>query len=390
MSIKSLFSKSKPYLLLALINVVFFLIPLACNFYVDDVKIEDASQKIANVASSSGGEQNTVAVTLKSSNEGKTDSGSNVFGVDVAQYNGLFANCLQLTDGLLAYDLDFSYNGVSLNEVNYVLTSGSFSNHQGKRGTLFDKYQVYLYSTKANTNYDGANNFCYITERTAQKIMAADPEIADYDGVINKTLTVGYGDIVHTWKIGNIIMDKEEFYSQMSFIYGDFILAYIHLPGGLGKKVSLSAYFGSNTYLNMDKVSSLFSLDNPTYEIYRGNLGDCETKTLDEIDSFLNNFSYNKALTIVYYIEIGAVVLLNAFLSWLYFKKKTDLKLAPSLISGIGSLIVVYVPFWIAYKASRNIYCLSHMGVLGLMIVFACAEAFILLFNLYSRREEKQ
>ncbi len=389
-SIKTLLESSKPYVFLALINLFFFLIPLSCNFYTDNVKIENTAQKMASVASSLNGEQNTVALTIKSKTGYNHDTGSSYLGVDVGKYNGLFVNCLQLTNGLVADDLKFSYSGTNLEEISYVLSSGVFSNHQGKRGILFDQYQIYLYSSNANADYAGANNVCYVTERTAQKMMAANSELKNYDDVINKTLTVQYGEIAHTWKIGNIIMDKEEFYSQMSFIYGDFVLAYIHLPGDLGKNLSLSAYFGSNTYLNINKLSSLIPLENATYEIYRENLKSIDPKTLDEVDSFLNGFSYNKLLDAVYYAEIGIVVLGNTVLTGIFLKKRERLKLVPSMIAPIGSLIVAYVPFWIVYEVTKNVFCLSYMGVLGLLIVFVCSEVAVLAFNLSKRKKAEK
>ncbi len=364
--------------------------PLVSNSYVDSTKIEIVSQKIADLASQTGKEQNSVAVTLKSPEVGKNESGSNRFGVDVLNYNGLFANSMQMTDGVLADGLTFSYEGFNLPCVNYVLTSGAFSNHQGKRGTLFDKYQVYLYSDKSNTNYSGYDNFCYVTERTAKEMMANDPSIQSYDDVINKTMTVRYGEISHSWKISNIIMDKEEFYGQMSNIYGDFIMAYVHLPGDLGKNVCLSAYFGTNTYLNMNKMTSLFSLDNPTYEVYRGNLGNSNGSTIDEIESFLNNYSENKILTYVYYGEIAALAIINSLCAWLYLRKKSNLKLIPLLGSVAGALIVGYLPFWIAYKATGSVALLSHMGVLGMMLVFAISAVFTLATYLGRRKEKHE
>ncbi len=387
-SIKTLLESSKPYVFLALINLFFFLIPLSCNFYTDNVKIENTAQKMASVASSLNGEQNTVALTIKSKTGYNHDTGSSYLGVDVGKYNGLFVNCLQLTNGLVADDLKFSYSGTNLDEISYVLSSSIFSNHQGKRGILFDQYQIYLYSSDANAAYGGYNNFCYITERTAKKIMTVDPELKSYDEVINKSLVVQYGEITHTWKIGNIILDKEEFYSQMSFIYGDFILAYTHLPGDLGRNVSLSAYFGSNTYLNINKMNSILPLKNAAYEVYRGNLKTIDSKSLDSIDSFLNGFTYSEALTAVYCFEVGATILLSALFSWLYMRKKEGLKLIPLLISPIGSLILAYTPFWIIYKTAKNIYFLSHVGVLGLIVTFVCVELFLLALNIYRRKKK--
>ncbi len=387
--LRTLLQSSKPYLLLALINLFFFLIPLSLNFYVDDVKVEDTAQKIANVASSTGLEKNSVAIRLRSPNAGESDSGGNRFGVSVNSYNGLFPNPLQLTDGLINEELSFSYGDLQLDEIGYTITSGIFSNHQGVRGRLFDQYEMYIYSDKSNTDYSGCNNFCYITERTARKIMEANPSLTSYDDVINTALTVKYKDITHKWKISNVIMDKESFYSQMSGIYGDFILAYTHLPGGLGHNVDLTAYFGSNTYLNINKMESLFSLDSPTYTVYRGNLGNADASTLDELDTFFNGFAYNETTKVLYYVEIGVAALLNSLCAWLFLRKRNALKLVPMLGGITGSLILAYVPFWAVYKATSNVHFLSHMGVLGLLVAYAVA-ILVTVFLWVLRKKEAQ
>ncbi len=379
---------SKPYVFLGLIYLFFFLVPLSCNFYTDNAQIECVAAQIATISSSVGEEKNVFAITLSSKEKAERDTGENNFRVSVADYNGLFTNSMQMTDGLVADSLTFSYSGAALSDIHYVMSSGAFTNHQGVRGILHDKYQIYLYSSDANAAYGGYNNFCYITERTAKKIMTVDPELKSYDEVINKSLVVQYGEITHTWKIGNIILDKEEFYSQMSFIYGDFILAYTHLPGDLGRNVSLSAYFGSNTYLNINKMNSILPLKNAAYEVYRGNLKTIDSKSLDSIDSFLNGFTYSEALTAVYCFEVGATILLSALFSWLYMRKKEGLKLIPLLISPIGSLILAYTPFWIIYKTAKNIYFLSHVGVLGLIVTFVCVELFLLALNIYRRKKK--
>ena len=378
---------SKPYLLLALINLFFFLIPLSLNFYVDDVKVEDTAQKIANVASSTGLEAHSVAINISSPSEGQDKSGINRFGVDVIKYNALYPNPLQLTDGVVADALDFSFNGVQIDNIAYAMTSGIFSNHQGVRGILHDKYQMYLYSSEPNTDFRGFSNFCYITERTAKKIMGADPTLKSYDEIINKKLTVGYAGASYSWKISNILMDKEGFYAQMSSIYGDFILAYAYLPGDLSKNVDLTAYFSSNTFLNIDKMESLFSLDSPTYTVYRGNLGNVDASTLDELDSFFNGFTYSETTKILYYVEIGVVALLNSLCAWLFLRKNKALKLVPMLGGITGSLIVAYVPFWAVYKATSNVHFLSHMGVLGLLVAYAVAILMTVFLWLLRKKE---
>ncbi len=391
MSLKSIFTKGKPYIIFALINLVFFMVPLACNFYVDDTKIEAVAQKIADVAKETGKEDNSVAVTIKSPAESKINASENFFGVDVSKYNGLFVNPLQLSDGILLNDVTFSYNGIDLNGIRYALSSGNWGYHQGVRGTLQDKYQIYLYKADSNANKHGCDNFCYITERTAAKMMASNSSLQNYDDLINEVLTVRYENVEYTWSIGNIILDKEEFYDQMSNIYGDFILAYVCLPGNLGKNVCLSAYFGSNTYLNINKMSSLHSLENPTYEIYRDNLESSEITVLDEIDSFLNGFHKKQALTVVYYIEIGVLAAIGALCAWLYLKRKSTLKFSFLLVSLILSLGLAYAPFWAAYSATRNIIFLSNAGVIGTIIVFVALSVatLIIIWAKGAKKREK-
>ncbi len=384
-------SSCRSYALFGLLNVIFFVAPLSCNFYAKDVKLEAVAQKISDAANQISETSNSLAVTVSNSKSNEQTTGANNFGISVSTYNGLYEyNSLQLSDGVLTDDLSFFYGDQELNQINYVLTSDYFSNHQGLRGILFDKYELYLYRSAPNTSFLGTyDNFCYITERTAKLILASNPNLKSYDDIISTTLNVKYGDTLSVWKIGNIVLEQEETYEQLSNIYNDFLLAYKYLPDPICKQIKLSAYFGTNTYFNIEKIGSISKLEGAFLEIYRKNLGGLDQTFLDGMETELNELGKIGYLNVMFYFEVAFVVFLEALFNFWYLKKHDAMKLLPLLGWLTGSLIVTYVPFWLVYKATANVYFLSNLGVLGLLIAFFASALTTIAFRCYQKRASK-
>lgn len=371
-----------------LLNLIFFIVPLSCNFYAKDVKLEATALKMTKLLNQTGERQNVLAVTAKNGKSNKVESGVNTLGVSVSSYNDLYEhNSLQMTDGVLTDDLTFLYNDEELQGIKYALTTDYFSSHQGLRGTIFDKYDLYLYSANSNASFFGAyDNLCYITERTAKSILANNSLLKTYDDIINTTLSVKYGETTSVWKIGNIVLDQEETYEQLTCVYQDFILAYKLLPAPLSREVELCTYFDANTYFNINKITTLSKFNDVFFQVYKENFDDSSQAALNEIEEGMNALNGFRYFDIFFYLELGLVICLETFFCFVFLKKHESLKLWFLLSGVVVSLIIAYVPFWAVYKLTGNVYALSHLGVLGLLIVFAASILTVVAIHIYRKR----
>jgi hypothetical protein len=396
-SFKEVWKSSWPYLLFAIANIAFFCVPLAWNSYVSEVKKEDIANKIADVAKGTGYDGSSFAVTM-TCDEPSENEAANRFGIEVLTYNNQYAsiNALQLSGGLITDDkLSFSYNGLELDQIHYSLVSGIFSNHESTvGGTLYDYYQIWLYSKDPNTDYAGCSNFCYITDITADKMMAANPDLKTYDDVINQKLTVTCAGKEYTWKISNVFINRREVYKGLTGIYGDFICSYIHLPkeNQVNKRMDTAVYFSSNAYLNIRTINKISNIEKAKFKIYRGNLGFANQDTLDEIESYLNTLPYYSSNVWWYCAEVISVSLLcNLFCAFYLFRLK-DLKMVYCFASIAAALVVAYSIFWIIYKATSSIFYLSYYGVLGMLLVCLASmtTTFLVKFEPKKRKKEKK
>lgn len=366
-----------PYILFSLINIFFLTIPLAINKYTTKTQQEYYANEISQIVKDQGTENNTFAVTMLSTNkeEGKVYN-FNALNIAPNTYNNamFYVNPFQLSNGIYTkpYDIKFLYDGKECENINYMLTSGMYSNHEHRDRHVFDYYYLSLWSDDANTNFTHFDNFCYISKITADKIMESHPEYKSYDDIINKSLTVTYNEQTFSWKISNVVTDYYLFYDGLIKTYEDFILPYSNgVAKNLKIDVELTAYFDLNAFTNMQTMKYLSNYESSKFVIYRDNLTNVDSSRLDKIETYLNTLPSFKSNDYIFYFEVmGCSLLLLACIFFL-FKAFKPLKIMPLSFCFLGSMITVYSIFWIIYKATNNVLYLSHIGVFGYLIVLA-------------------
>lgn len=360
------------YVIFTIINCFFFLIPLSYNSYTSDTKMEYIANEMANIASKLG-DNNLFAVSIPSSEESSDVTTSNNLGIAVTTQNNLMysVNPFQLSNGFLADSLSFSLNGLVYPNINYVLSSGAYSNHDDKGKIIFDTYYLELYKKESNTDYRGASNFCYISQKYADQILKDNPSYQTYDDIINQHLIVTYNSEIYEWNIGNIILNHGKYYNGLVDVYDDFILAYRWVPKPFRTNVTLSAYFGGNAYTNIRAMRFLSNIDKSSFKVYRDNLSQFDSNKIDMIEKYLNTLPTYKSNTNLYYLEIAIIGVALIAVTFFFMKKAKESNFIMLMISSTLSIVIIYSIFWTIYIATKNVLYLSNIGALGLIIVYA-------------------
>ncbi len=379
------------YMLFIIMNCFFFLIPLSYNSYTSDTKMEYIANEMANIATKLG-DNNLFAVTIPSSEESAETTSSNNLGVSVTAQNNLMytVNPFQLSNGFLNNALSFSFNGIDYPYINYVLSSGAYSNHYDKGKIILDTYYLELYKKDSNSNYNGTSNFCYISQKYADQILKDNPNYQSYDDIIDQRLNIAYNNETFEWKISNVILNHGQYYNGLVDIYDDFVLAYKWVPKPFCNNVTLSAYFGGNTYANIRAMKFLSNIDKSSFKVYRKNLSQFDSKTLDTIENYLNTLPTYKNNTKMYYLEI-AIIGICLITATFFFTKamKKELNLIKLMVSSTISLVIIYSIFWLLYKISKNVTYLSNIGVLGLIVLYAISLLTLLVIAIINNIKEK-
>lgn len=372
---KERIKKFLPYILFSLVNVLFLTIPLAVNNYTTKTQQEYYANEIAKIVQEQKTENNTFAVTMLCTNkeEGKVYP-SNALNIAPNTYNNsmFYIDPFHLSNGIYTKPnkIQFFFEDEEYSKINYMLTSGIYSNHEHRNRHVFNYYYLGLWSKDSNTTFDGFNNFCYISKNHADAILESHSEYTSYDDIINKGLTVKYNDQIFSWKISNIVTDYYLFYDGLVKVYGDFILPYSNgVARNLKIDSELTAYFGGNTFTNIQLMKYLSNYEHSKFSIYRDNLTNVNSDKLDEIETYLNTLPTFKSNDYIFYFEVMGCSFLLIGCIFFLLKIFKPLKILPLSLCYLGSILTVYSIFWIIYKATNNILYLSYIGVLGYLIV---------------------
>lgn len=256
------------------------------------------------------------------------------------------------------------FNFVNFNVNPTIIVSNIFSNHKNDLGeTVMDYYELKLMFETSNTNYNGYDNFCYITKKLADDLLTSFSNFTTYDNLINFGLTITANDNTYIWKIANIILEggDNEFYSD---IYGDYVVSFTKLKNY--DNPSLSFDFASSIKKNMDYLQIFkkdFSLDRYTISVNDKNIVSNDVGIVNNaLNSVLSiyNFDNNSLLFVVINIFVSFII----FLIFLILSYKMKINLLASLFYYVVFYFISYTIFQILYMVNvKNIIYFSSSAI---------------------------
>lgn len=284
------------------------------GFFIGETKIETTAKQISDLSMNEtiGGRYTYLLVEPHDSSTNPLPSPvteyyywSSIFGTSKNNFasvvNGNKENNCHFLDIMQDKQLTFLYSPVFSNK----LVDEQY------RHEFYDIDLMFSGIRGAGNNY----SFLYLTQTQADTLLLSRgkmPSQAEYENLLESSISLVMGNITYQWMISNIIVETSEYFSSLKEIFGEFVMAFTKYPEQFNKQFCY--LFNEYIYQNSYKIKYLrTNYDSSKYNISFG-INNMKSDSNTSLTEIINMIAVDEPSTNVYGYLLTSLSVLLLFL----------------------------------------------------------------------------
>jgi hypothetical protein len=173
------------------------------------------------------------------------------------------------------------------------------------------------------------------------------PSQAEYENLLESSISLVMGNITYQWMISNIIVETSEYFSSLKEIFGEFVMAFTKYPEQFNKQFCY--LFNEYIYQNSYKIKYLrTNYDSSKYNISFG-INNMKSDSNTSLTEIINMIAVDEPSTNVYGYLLTSLSVLLLFLFFIQALSSGLKRVTKYYLSLAISCIAPYIIFKLLY-----------------------------------------